>query len=133
MGKLDADRRTLSPHESDQRLETFDLGVAPDAEIMLIDEADLLHTRRFDEDEPEAAERIAAEMHQMEGAAGVAGLGAIMNHRRHDKSVFQRETANCERLEQLRLCGPATIGWSITHRRFSFANWDSLPHVTKSL
>jgi hypothetical protein len=56
-----------------------------------------------------------------------------MHHWRHDKSVFQRETANCDGLEQLRLRGPATIGWSITHRRFSFANWDSLPHMTKSL
>jgi hypothetical protein len=72
-------------------------------------------------------------MHQMEGAAGIAGLGAIMDHRRHDESIFQRETANCEGLEQLRLRSPAPIGWSITHRRFSFANWDSLSHVTKSL
>src|SRR6185437_1993307 len=132
MGKLDADRRALPLHERDQRLEAFDLGIAPDAEIMLVDEPDFLHARRLDEDETKTAERIAAEMHQMEGTAGIAGLGAIMDHRRYDEAVLQREPANFQRLEQLWMRGPATIGWCVTHWRFSFANRDGLPHVTMS-
>src|SRR5690348_5341692 len=109
MGKLDADRRALSAHEGDQRLEAFDLGIAPDAEIVLVDEPDFLDAGRFDKDETETAERVAAKMHQMEGATGIAGLGAIMDHRRHDEAVLQREPANCQRLEQLWMRGPATI------------------------
>src|SRR5690348_16502449 len=83
MGKLNADRAALPPHESDQRLEAFDLGVVPEPEIVLVDEADFLHTGRLDEYEAEPAEGITPEMHHMEGAAGVAGIGAIMHHRWH--------------------------------------------------
>src|SRR5215471_18286227 len=121
MGKLDADCRALPPHESDQRLVALDLSVAPDTEIMFVDEPDFLHAGRLDEDETEAAERIAAEMHQMKGAASVAGLSAVMDHWRHDEAVLQLKATNGERFEKHRPCSPATIGWSITHWRFSFA------------
>jgi hypothetical protein len=53
--------------------------------------------------EAEAAERVATEMHEVEGAAGVAGLGAIMNHRRHDQAVFQGQPASGE--------GWKSLGW----------------------
>jgi hypothetical protein len=43
------------PHERDQGLETFHLGVVPDAEVILVDEPDLLDRRGLYEDEPEAA------------------------------------------------------------------------------
>ena len=114
MGKLNADRRPLPPHEGDQRLEAFDLRVVPDAEIVLVDEAYFLHAGRLDKDQSETAERIAAEMHDMERAAGVAGVAAIMDHRRHDETVLQREAANLERLEKSWLRRIAAIG-PVTH------------------
>src|SRR6516164_9463348 len=83
MGKLDADRRVLSPHESDQRLGAFDLGMVPDAEIVRVDEADLFHRGCLDKDQPKTAQSVAAEMHEVEAGAGVSGLGAIVHHRRH--------------------------------------------------
>ena len=55
MGELNADCSVLPPHESDQRLEAFGLCLVPDAEIVLVDEADLLHRRRLDKDETETA------------------------------------------------------------------------------
>src|ERR1700760_734836 len=100
MADLDSDRGVLTLHEGDQRLEAFDLGFVPDTEIMLIDEADILDRGDLDKDEPEAAQRVAAEMHQMEIAAGVAGFGAVMDHRRNDEAVFQLEAADIDRLEQ---------------------------------
>jgi hypothetical protein len=81
---------------------------------MLVDEADLLDAGRLDKDQTETAERVAAEMHDMEGPTGVAGLGAVMDHRRHDQAVFQCQPANGERLKKLWACGLATVGWSIT-------------------
>src|SRR5689334_22471053 len=99
MGELNADRGVLALHEGDQRLETFDLGVVPDAEIMLIDEADLLDRRRLDEDQPKAAQCVAAEMHDMEGPAAIAGVAAIVDHRRNDEAVLQREASDGQRLE----------------------------------
>src|SRR4051812_123885 len=100
MGKLNADRRTLAPHEGDQGLETFGLCIVPDAEVMLIDESDLLDTGRLDKDEPKTSERIAAKMHDVKCAAGISGVAAIVNHRRHDKAILQRQAANRKWLEQ---------------------------------
>ena len=55
---------------------------------------------RLDEDQPEPAERVAAEMHDVEGAAGVAGVAAVMDHRRYDEPVFHGEVSNCQGLEK---------------------------------
>src|SRR5579859_1785959 len=114
MGELNADRGALPLHESDQRLEAFDLRVVPDAEVVLVDEADFLDRRRLDKDEAKAAERVAAEMHDVESAAGVAALAAVMNHRRHDEAIFQREAPDRERFEEPRPHRLAAIR-SITH------------------
>src|SRR5262245_126417 len=100
MGQLDSDRRTLTLHEGDQRLEAFDLGIVPDAEVMLIDDSDFLDACRLDKDQAKTAERVAAEMHDVKCAAGISGVAAIMDHRRHDEAVLQRKTANRKRLEQ---------------------------------
>ena len=54
----------------------------------------LLDAGRLDKDEAETAERVAAEMHDVKGAAGAAGIGAIMHHRRHHEAVFQRQAAD---------------------------------------
>ena len=94
MGELDADRRALPLHEGDQRLEAFGLRIVPDAEVMLVDEPDLLDASRLDKDQPEAAERVAAEMHDVKRTAGMAGVTAVVDHRRHDEAVLQREAAN---------------------------------------
>ena len=51
----------------------------------------------------------------MEGAAGVPGLGAIMNHRRHDEAIFERETPDRKWLEELRPRRLAAIDWSVSH------------------
>src|SRR5262249_23057988 len=102
--------------------EAFDLGLVPDTEIMLIDEANILDRGDLDKDESEAAKRIAAQMHQMEIAAGVAGLGAVMDHRRHDEAGFQLKGPGGKRVGKQRPRSSATIGWCITHWRFSFAN-----------
>ena len=61
MGELNADRRLLTLHEGDERLEALRLRIIPDAEVMFVDQADFLDGRRLDEDQPKAAERIAAE------------------------------------------------------------------------
>ena len=42
MGELNADRGTLALQESDQRLEALSLRPVPDAEVMLVDQPDLL-------------------------------------------------------------------------------------------
>jgi hypothetical protein len=63
----------------------------------------ILNARGFDEYQPKTAERIAAEMHDMKRAAGVAGVAAVVNHRRHDEAVLQREPPDRKRLEQHRL------------------------------
>ncbi len=104
MGELNADRGVLALHEGDQRLEALHLGIVPDAEVMLIDQPDLFDGRRLDKDQSEAAERIAAEMHVVKRAAGAAGRGAIVHHRRHHQTVLQRQAANPERLKQHRTC-----------------------------
>ena len=44
----------IARHERDQRFESFDLRIVPNAEIVLVDEADLLYRRRLDKDEAEA-------------------------------------------------------------------------------
>ncbi len=100
MGELNADRGVLALHEGDQRLETLHLRIVPDAEVMLVDQASLFDGRCLDKDQPEAAQRIAAEMHVVKGAAGVAGSGAVMHHRRHHQPVLQRQAADPKRLEQ---------------------------------
>ncbi len=67
---------------------------------MLVDQANLFDSRCLDKDKPEASQRIAAEMHVVKAAAGVAGRGAVMDHRRHDEAVLQGQAADLERLEQ---------------------------------
>src|SRR5262245_42576824 len=62
--------------------------------------SDLLHRGRLDKDETEAAQRVAAEMHEVKGAAGVSGVAAIVDHRRHHEAIFQRETPDRKWLEQ---------------------------------
>jgi hypothetical protein len=52
------------------------------------------------------------------GPANVAGLDAIVDHRRHDQAIFQREASNREWLEKPWLCRFAAIG-SVTHWRIS--------------
>ena len=118
MRKLDADRGALALHEGDQRLEAFGLRLVPDAEVVLVDQADFLDAGRLDKDEAEAAERVAAEMHDMEGAAGVACLGAVMHHRRDDEAVLQRQPADGEGLKKSRLRSLADTG-SVIHWRIS--------------
>src|SRR5262249_27581260 len=93
--------------------------VIPDAEIVLVDEADFLDRGGLDKDEAEAAERISAEMHDVEGTAGVAGLGAVMDHRRHHEAVLQRQAADRERLGKAWLLPLAAVAGSVTHGRVS--------------
>ena len=104
MGELNADRRVLTLHEADERLEALRLRIIPDAKVMLVDQANFLDGGCFDKDQPKAAERIAAEMHVMKGAAGAAGSGPVVDHRRHDQSVLESEAADFERLEQQGAC-----------------------------
>ena len=106
MRELNADRGVLALHEGDQWLEALHLVFIPDAEIMLVDQADLFDPRCLDKDDPESAERIAAEMHVVKDAAGAAGPGAIVHHRRNDQAVLHRQVADLERLKQQR-------SWSI--------------------
>ncbi len=104
MGKLNADRRVLAAHEGDQRLEALRLRIVPDAEIVLVDQADFLDGRRLDKDKPKTAERIAAEMHGVKGVAGAAGAGAVVDHRRHHQAILDGQAAHRERLEQQGAC-----------------------------
>jgi hypothetical protein len=91
--ELDSDRGVLTLHKSNQRLEAFGLRIVPQAEIVLVDQTDLFDSGRLDEDQPEAAECISSQVHEMEVAAGVARPAAIVHHRRYDEAVFQRQPA----------------------------------------
>ena len=100
-------------------LKLCDLRIVPDAKVMLVDQANLLDGGGLDKDKPKAAERIAAEMHVVKDAAGAAGPGAVVDHRRHDQAVLQRQAADLEGLEQQRACGidavgaEADMGWPV--------------------
>src|SRR6202030_2693898 len=72
MRELNADCRVLALHEGDQGLEALYLGVVPDAEIMLVDQADLFDGGGLDKDKSKTSERITAEMHIVKHAAGAA-------------------------------------------------------------
>ena len=100
-------------HEGDERLEALRLRLVPDAEIMLIDQANLFDGGCLDKDKPKASQRIAAEMHVVKHAAGAARPGAVVDHGRHDQAVLQRQAADLERREQQRSCRVDAIG-----------NWD---------
>ncbi len=100
MGELNADRGLLALHEGDEGPEALHLRIIPDAEVMLVDQPNLFHSSRLDKDKPKTSQRIAAEMHVMKAAAGVAGAGAVMDHGRHDQAVLQRQATDLERLEQ---------------------------------
>ena len=113
MRELNADRRVLALHEGDERPEALYLCVVPDAKIMLIDQANLFDGGGLDKDQSEASQRIAAEMHVVKDAAGAARPGAVVNHRRHDQAVLQREAADLERLEQQRSCRGDAVGGQI--------------------
>ena len=104
MRELNADRGVLALHEGDQGLEALHLRIIPDAEVMLVDQADFFDARGLDKHHPKSAERIAAEMHVVKDAAGAAGPGAIVHHRRNDQAVLQRQVADLERLKQQRSC-----------------------------
>jgi hypothetical protein len=109
VSELDADRRSLAPHERDQRLETFHLRIVPEAEVALVDEPDLFDGRRLHKDEPEATQRVAAEMHDVECTAGISGVAAIVNHRWHDETISEFQTSNGKWLEQHWPCGFAAV------------------------
>ena len=115
MRELDADRGVLALHEGDQRLEALDLRVVPDAEVVLVDQADFLDAGGLDKDHAESAERVAAEMDIVKDTAGAAGPGAIMHHRRHDQTVLQRQITDLEGLEQQRSCGVNIFGGRSGH------------------
>src|SRR5437763_9913885 len=100
MGELNADRGVLARHEGDEGLEALNLGVIPDAKVMLVDQADLFDGGGLDKDQPKAPQRIAAEMDVVKGAANIAGAGAVVDHRRNDQPVLQRQATRLERLEQ---------------------------------
>ena len=85
-------------------LKLCDLRFIPDAKVMLVDQANFFDPRCLDKHHPESAERIAAEMHVVKDAAGAAGPGAIVHHRRNDQAVLQRQVADPERLKQQRSC-----------------------------
>jgi hypothetical protein len=110
MGELNAERGVLALHEGDQGLEALHLRIIPDAEVVLVDQAYLFDRRCLDKDEPKTSQRIAAEMHVMKAAAGVAGAGAVMDHRRHHQAVFQGQATDLERLEQHGTCQFNAIG-----------------------
>jgi hypothetical protein len=105
MRELNPDRGVLAPHEGDQRLEAFGLGLVPDAEIELVDQADFLDAGGLDKHQAKTAERVPSQMHVMKHAAGRTGIGAVMHHRRHHQAIFQRQAADVERLEQQGACG----------------------------
>ena len=89
MRKLNPDRGVLAPHEVDERFEALGLRLVPDAEVMLVDQANLFDGLCLDKDKPKASQRIAAEMDVVKHAAGAARPGAIVHHRRHDEAVLQ--------------------------------------------
>jgi hypothetical protein len=99
VSELNANRGVLAFHEGDERLEALHLGVIPDAEVMLVDQANLFDGCCLDKHQPKAAQRIAAEMHIVKAAANVAGPGAVMDHGRHDQPVLEAQAPDLQRLK----------------------------------
>src|SRR3984893_14750958 len=110
MGELNADSRVLTLHEGDQGLEALHLGIVPDAKVMLVDQADLLDSRRLDQDQPKTTQRVAAELHVVKTAAGAARRGAVVYYRRHHQPVLQGQAADLVRLEQHGSCSVNAVG-----------------------
>ncbi len=77
---------------------------------MFIDQANLFDSGSLDKHQPKTAQRIAAEMHVVKGAAKVAGRGAVVDHGRHDQAVFERQVPDRERLEQQGSCTVDAVG-----------------------
>src|ERR1700681_164697 len=110
MCELNADRGLLTLHEGDERLEALQLRIVPDTKVMLVDQANLFDGRCLDKDKPKAPQRIAAEMHVVKAAAGVARPGAVMDHGRHHQAVLEGQAADLERLEQQWSCSVGAAG-----------------------
>jgi hypothetical protein len=117
MRELNADRGLLTLHEGDERLEALRLRFIPDAEVMLVDQAHVFDGGCLDKDQPEAAQRVAAEMHGVKGAAAIARCGTVVDHWRHDQPVLQGEAAEPDRLEQQWRSGDDAVDGGGWHRR----------------
>src|SRR5665213_3159588 len=126
MTDLDADRGTLALHEGDQRLEAFGLRIVPDAEVILLDQSDLLDRCHLDKDEAKTAQRVAAQMDDVKCAAGVPGVAAIVHHRWHDEAIFERETSKRQRPKKLWRCRFTVARSSVSHWNIPYL---SLIHI----
>jgi hypothetical protein len=108
--ELNADCSLLALHEGNEGLEALHLCMIPDAKVMLIDQANLFDGSGLYKDKPEATQGIAAEMHGVKSAAGVAGSGTIVDHRRHDQAILEGQAADFDGPEQQWSCRVNAIG-----------------------
>ncbi len=104
MRELNADRGLLALHEGDQGLVALHLRIVPDAEVVLIDQADLFDRGRFDKDQSKASQGKAAEMHVVKSAAGATGPGPVMHHRGYHHAIPEGQAANFNGLKQQGSC-----------------------------
>ncbi len=98
--KLDARRSTLGVEEFDDAAERSNLSVLPQAGIGIGDAAFGRHRCRFCDDEAEAAQREAAQMHEVP-VVGMAVTCRILAHRRHHHAVLEREIAEGDGREKV--------------------------------
>ena len=97
--QLDAGRRALGVQEVDDPGQPGDLLVGPQADVRVADPAVLGHPGRLDQHQPEAAEREAAEVHQVVVADDPVGDG-VLAHRCDHETVTQREAAEGQGAQQ---------------------------------
>jgi hypothetical protein len=92
MGELDCRHRTMIAQEGCYACERRDMRVAPQTHIAMRDAAVLRHRGCLDHDDAGAAEREAAEMHEMP-IVGHAVIGRILAHRRDDDAILGLDAA----------------------------------------
>src|SRR5581483_2008305 len=100
-GQLNASDAALLRDEADGAGQRFDVGVAPDAEVLRTDAALRYDGRRLREDEAGAADRPAAQVDEVP-IGGAAVAARILTHRRHRDAITQRHATEGQRLEQVR-------------------------------
>lgn len=100
MGELDADLGALGVDEIHDPLQRGDVRVRPQAEIAIGNAPLGDDARGLDQDQPEAAQREAAKMHQVP-VIGEAVLGRILAHRGHHRPVAEGDAAQREGRKQM--------------------------------
>ncbi|RME09434.1 MAG: hypothetical protein D6802_12030 [Ardenticatenia bacterium] len=93
MGELNAHRRTVGVAKVHNARQRRNLGVVPQAQIVFADAPARLNRCGFGDDQPTAANRPRAQVHQVPLGGAPVGSRRVHAHGRHDNAIAQRKTA----------------------------------------